>query len=107
MANPNPEPHPENLKPFQAGQSGNPDGSSKKQRFRTALTKLLDDGNEDESLMKAAIDAAKARDFQFWKYLYELYEGKMPDLEPPKPPLDADAVIKRAAEIRSRRKKAE
>ena len=73
---------------FAPGQSGNPGGSSKKQRLTARLHKLLDDAAE-EGFIQVAIDAAKGRNndaqFNFWKYIYERIDGPMPvaDVVPP------------------------
>jgi hypothetical protein len=97
----------ENLrpKPWEPGQSGNPGGSSKKQRFRMALVRQLDEQNADDDLMKTAISMAKSGDFQFWKYLYELIEGKLPEPEPPAPEVSAEAIAEKMAERMRKRKK--
>ena len=90
MANPSPMPHPENLTPFQPGQSGNPEGSSKTRRITAALLKLLEGQKLDATLSEmieargmtevfalAGLTAAIGGDFQFWSYIYDRIEGKM------------------------------
>lgn len=75
-------PFPNEETQFKPGQTGNPNGSSRKQRFTSALVKLLDDGNLDDPFVQAGITAALGGDFNFWRYLYERIEGKIPDQEP-------------------------
>jgi hypothetical protein len=66
---------------FQPGQSGNPGGSSKKQRLTARLNKLLGEMAE-EDFIEAGIRAAKSGEFNFWKYIYERIDGPMPEAEP-------------------------
>lgn len=84
MANPNPEPHPENLKPFPKGKSGNPGGRPKKPDIE-ALNKLIEADNAEPGLAKAWLamalgDGAKLKpDYNFFKLLVEYRNGKVPD----------------------------
>jgi hypothetical protein len=66
--------------PWQPGQSGNPNGYSRKRRFSDALERLIEEEGADEFL-RVGWKAAQAGDFNFWKYLYERHEGKIPDAE--------------------------
>jgi hypothetical protein len=73
----------ENLRPqpWGPGESGNPAGSSKKQRLTAALFRMLDEKGLDEPFIRAGMAAALKGDFQFWKYIYERIDGKLPDAE--------------------------
>lgn len=65
----------DNLRPWQPGQSGNPNGSSAKQRLTNKLLKMLDEKGLDEPFLKAGMAAALKGDFAFWKYIYERIDG--------------------------------
>lgn len=86
-------PFPNENTQFRPGRSGNPIGSSKKQRFTNALVKRLDEQDLDDPFIKAGLEMALDGDFNFWKYIYERIEGKVPDPEPPKPDLDMGQVL--------------
>lgn len=96
MANPNPDRS--GLRPFQPGHSGNPNGSSKRQRVTTALTRLLDrlEGSDDDlartlyAMATGRRDLLKIRDpetgkleyrrpeFAWFVLLLERLEGRVP-----------------------------
>jgi hypothetical protein len=100
-------PHPENLRPpWKPGESGNPTGSSKKQRFRAAFERMLDKGGDThcDEFMEVARKAALAGDFNFWRYLYEIIEGKLPESEH-EPEVDLRTIAERMAERRKERER--
>jgi hypothetical protein len=86
----------ENLRPWPKGVSGNPGGSSQRQRVTAALHRLLDrlDGADDElALVLFSMAAGKLKDPEtgkplgpslgWFKVLIERLEGRLP--EAPKP----------------------
>jgi hypothetical protein len=82
----NPKGTPENLRPappWPKGVSGNPSGRPK--AFLTA--ELLKAFNKDPkaaaNFIATGMASAKAGDFNFWKYLWERIEGKLPEGETP------------------------
>jgi hypothetical protein len=75
VANPNPKTDHLEATRWKEGQSGNPAGSSDKQRLTSRLLGML----EDETFLKAGLEAANKGDFNFWKYIFERVDGKMPD----------------------------
>jgi len=77
VANPNPEPHPENLKPFQPGQSGNPKGSSEAVRTKAEIAKQLD----LPAFIAAGIDYGMKGSFPFYRYILDRFAGQMPKPE--------------------------
>ena len=82
MANPNPEPHPENLRPAKPGEVRNPNGINGHQdrkRLTKALLKLMDEQGLDSPFVRAGMHHALKGDFNFWKYIYERLEGRLPD----------------------------
>jgi hypothetical protein len=79
VANPNPELHPENLRPVKPGEVRNPKGSSSKQRLTTALIKLIEEKGLDDPFVQVGMKAALKGDFRFWQYIFERVDGKMPD----------------------------
>lgn len=101
----------ENLRPappWQPGQSGNPSGSSKKARFTAALLRRLDENPDElDEFIDAAMRFAKSGEFNYWRYIYERIEGKIPDPEPPPGEINMEAIARRNAEKRSKRKKPE
>lgn len=76
MANPNPKT--DHLPKIKPGEVRNPNGSSKKQRLTNALVKMLDEKGLDEAFVKAGMAAALKGDFNFWKYIFERVDGKLP-----------------------------
>ncbi len=92
----------DNLTPWQPGQSGNPGGFSKKRRFSAALEKLLEEEG-GEAFLRAGWQAAKNGDFNFWKYIYERHEGKIPEAEPS----DAVSVEELGRRMQARKAKKE
>ena len=82
MANLNPEPHPENLRPFAPGQSGNPLGSSKRQRLTAKLHQLLDVEGVEEAFAKAGLDRGLAGEFPFWREVLARVDGLIPQAAP-------------------------
>lgn len=70
---------------FKPGESGNPTGSSKKQRrsITAELRKLIDEGFQGKDLAEAlaqkAVKCALAGDHKFWQSVMERIEGKVPD----------------------------
>jgi hypothetical protein len=101
VANPNPELHPENLIPVKPGEVRNPNGSSRKQRLTNALLKHFDDNELDLSFIKAGAAEALGGDFNFWKYIFERIDGKIPEPEPEK--TGEDAIKEKLRERRAKR----
>jgi hypothetical protein len=80
MANPNPTPRPENLRPpWKPGESGNLKGRPVSKPLKAALD---DESNDDPSLyrdlIKVAISRAKAGDFRYFKEIWDRVDGKVP-----------------------------
>jgi len=69
----------QNLKPFPPGVSGNPAGYSRGRRLGTRLAEKLD----DEAFLDVAITQALLGEFNFWRYLYEIIDGRIPKAELP------------------------
>jgi hypothetical protein len=61
------------------GQTGNPNGSSTKQRLTSALLKILSKKGRDVEFIEAGLAAAKKGDFNFWRYIFERLEGPLGD----------------------------
>ena len=78
MANPNP--NQSGLTPFKKGDIGNPKGINNKRRvFTDKLIQLIEEKGLDDPFVRAGLKAAMEGDFNFWKYIYERIEGKMPE----------------------------
>ena len=106
MANPNPKT--DHLPKIQPGEVRNPNGSSKKQRFTNALVALIESHNADNPFVQAGLNAALRGDFNFWKYIYERIEGKIPEPPESEPEVTMEEVAKRLRERKNaKRKKAE
>lgn len=112
MANPNPEPHPENLKPIQPGEVRNPNGSSNKQRLTNALIALLE--SQDISklpprirkfVVTGYIQATCEADFNFWREVFNRVDGKLPEPTGPEPPVTMEEIAKRLRERKAAKKK--
>jgi hypothetical protein len=67
--------------PWRPGESGNPAGSSNKQRGRQQLTdalmRLIEEKGLDEAMVRAGIKAALEGDFNFWRYIFERIDGPL------------------------------
>jgi hypothetical protein len=76
MANPNPTPAPENLRPrpWPPGTSGNPEGYSRARRISDGLKRLLDDPAVRDKFLRVALDEAMAGRFPFYSLVCELVE---------------------------------
>jgi hypothetical protein len=72
MANPNPAPRPENLVPWQPGQSGNPAGYSRGRRTRDLLRRMIAERGCEEEIALVLIAKALGRT--------EWLDGREPDL---------------------------
>jgi len=70
-----------NLKPFEPGQSGNPNGRPKGTGLSDRLREIIDknDGEIADALVKAAVKAALKGDFRFWQEIINRVEGKVAD----------------------------
>jgi hypothetical protein len=81
VANPNPTPTPENLRPWKPGQSGNPGGRPKKRPVSEELASLLgeNDGAASKALAKVLLREALKGDIAFVRELLNRIEGKVPD----------------------------
>jgi hypothetical protein len=77
VANPSPEPHPENLKPFQPGESGNPAGQSKKSRGKSRLLEKFD----EERFLDVGLEKAYAGEQPFWSLIRDWIYGRIPKPE--------------------------
>jgi hypothetical protein len=67
---------------------------------------MLDEiGEEGERrLLRVGLRKARKGDFNFWRYIYERIEGKIPDVES-EPDVDLKAVARRMAERRKERER--
>jgi hypothetical protein len=79
VGNPNPELHPENLRPIKPGEARNPNGSSRKQRLTSALINLIEERGLDEPLVRVGMTEAMKGDYRFWSYIFDRIDGKMQD----------------------------
>ncbi len=61
QGNPNPAPRPENLTPWQPGQSGNPAGHSRGRRVAAAITRLIDEKGLEREIALTLIAMALGR----------------------------------------------
>lgn len=115
MANPNPELHPENLKPIQPGESRNPNGSSNKQRITNALILLLEDGDlatlpsKLRKFVRSGFKQATDKgNIGYWKEIVVRVDGPVPEAEPPTPEINMEAIAERNLRKKAaKRKKAE
>ena len=96
-------PFPNESTQFKPGESGNSAGSSKKQRLTNALIKLLDEKGE-AGFIEAGFTAAVAGDFNFWRYIFDRIDGKIPDVEQ-EPEADLKAIAERMLERNKKRGK--
>jgi hypothetical protein len=102
-------PNPENLRPappWSKGQSGNPNGYSRKRRIRHALIKVLDEQGLDGPFIRVGLRAALRGDFQFWSYIFDRVEGKAPVVLQG-PDIDLDAIRDALKRQRDERRRAE
>ena len=60
---------------FRPGQSGNPSGSSKRQRIAGALIQLIDEKNADRKLALRWLNEALEGDFRFFHELLDRVDG--------------------------------
>jgi hypothetical protein len=75
----NHHPRTDQLKPWPKGTSGNPAGSSRKQRLGIALARALEERGLEAQYVKVGLAAALLGDFSFWRYIFERIDGKLPD----------------------------
>lgn len=73
-----------NLKMFQPGQSGNPNGRPKGESLTTIIRRLLDapdpkHGTAAQALIDMAVKRARRGDFRFFKELIDRRDGKAPE----------------------------
>ncbi len=61
QGNPSPAPRPENLTPWQPGQSGNPAGHSRGRRIAAAITRLIDEKGLEREIALTLIGMALGR----------------------------------------------
>jgi hypothetical protein len=78
MANLNPIPKLENLRPWQPGQSGNSAGHSKGRRMASELLKHLEDTGDIKEIILALVREAKGGSFQHIKEVFDRIDGKVP-----------------------------
>lgn len=68
---------------FKPGQVANPNGSSAKQRMTTALIKAIEKKGLDDPFVQVGLREALKGNFQFWSYIYDRVDGKMPPAKEP------------------------
>jgi len=78
MANPNPTPRLENLRPWKPGQSGNSAGHSKARRMAAELQKHLESTGDLQEIIEALVREAKGGSFQHIKEVFDRIDGKVP-----------------------------
>jgi hypothetical protein len=100
----NPDPKTDHLEPTQwkPGRTGNPAGSSRRQRFSSTLNRLLDEDGADEAFIRVGLKAAMDGDYRFWSYLFDRIEGKIP-VEIQEADIDLEAVRNRLKQLRAER----
>lgn len=96
-------PFPNESTQFQPGQSGNPDGYSRGRRLTDALIKHFEDKGIHNQFVETGTTEALGGDFNFWKYIFERIDGKIPEPEPEK--TGEDAIKDKLRERRAKRKK--
>ncbi len=82
---------------FKPGQSGNPAGSSRRQRITGAILEAFDDAKFAAVGMRLALEG----DFRFWSYIFDRVDGP---LAQPEPPIDPETIA-REAQLRAKRRK--
>ena len=109
MANPNPPT--DHLPKIQKGEVRNPLGiNNKNKRFTEALVKLLDSEDllDDKFVRAGLVKALTGKgnaDFNFWRYIYERIEGKIPEPPEPDPEVTMEEVAKRLRERKNAKRK--
>ena len=79
MANQNPNPKLENLRPWKPGQSGNPKGRPPEKPMKAALEAAAEaDPDLVADLVRVGITQAKGGDFRYWKEIWDRFDGKVP-----------------------------
>jgi hypothetical protein len=64
---------------FKPGQSGNPDGHSKKRRLTSALIKAIETKGLDDPFVMVGLKEALKGNFRFWAYIFDRVDGKVTD----------------------------
>jgi hypothetical protein len=77
MANPNPIPRPENLRPWKPSESGNPQGHSQGRRLTDALKRKLAEPGRESLLAEAWYDAALSGSYPHLREILDRTEGKV------------------------------
>jgi hypothetical protein len=72
----NPHPPLGNLKPWQPGQSGNPAGSSRRQRLTTKIHRKLDRAGQEETFARVGLARALKGDYRFWSFIFDKLDGR-------------------------------
>lgn len=65
---------------WEKGQSGNPTGRAR-MRLTVAIRKYFETDENVMEFIKVGLDAARAGDFQYWKYIFDRADGRMIDEE--------------------------
>jgi hypothetical protein len=81
---------------WKPGQSGNPAGSSQKQRLTNLLIRTLEENGLAASFVRVGVEAAVAGDFNYWRYIFDRVDGRIPEAEP-LPNIDTAELVSRAA----------
>lgn len=77
MANPNPIPKPENLRPWKPGEPGNPKGYSQGRRLTDALKSKLSEPGREELLADAWYACALGGSYPHLREILDRTEGKV------------------------------
>lgn len=77
MANPNPIPRPENLRPWKPSESGNPQGHSQGRRLTDALKQKLAEPGRESLLAEAWYGAALSGSYPHLREILDRTEGKV------------------------------
>jgi hypothetical protein len=83
-------PLPPNLKPWQPGQSGNPDGYSRGRRFSDGFLKRITEENADRAISTVWLSKVLSGDPKFWKMMLDHCQDQA---SKDRDPIDAATIL--------------